>query len=59
MKKERLSFLILFVEIAAIVLLHSAKSRHEAVFTKTDNSRKSTIAAPYQLKTLTLSKLNK
>jgi len=56
MKKERLSFLILFVEIAAIVLLHSAKSRH-AEYSKADNSRKSTIAAPYQLKTLTLSKL--
>jgi hypothetical protein len=56
MKKERISFLILFVEIAAIVLLHSAKSRH-AEYSKTDNSRKTTIAAPYQLKTLTLSKL--
>jgi hypothetical protein len=59
MKKERLSFLILFVEIAAIVLLHSAKSRHEAGYSKTDNSRKTTIAAPYQLKTLSLSKLDK
>jgi len=55
MKKERLSFLILFVEIAAIVLLHSAKSRH-ADYSKND-SRKTTIAAPYQLKTITLSKL--
>ncbi|WP_207513181.1 hypothetical protein [Longitalea luteola] len=30
MKKERLSFLILFVEIAAIVFLHSAKNRQSA-----------------------------
>jgi len=56
MKKERFSFFILFVEIAAIVLLHSAKNK------QTDNAkligeRKNVASAVYQLKALTLTKV--
>ena len=56
MKKERLSFFILFIEIAAIVLLHTAKNK------QTDNAkligeRKNVASAVYQLKALTLTKV--
>lgn len=56
MKKERFSFLILFVEIAAIVLLHFAKNRN------TEGSRmlgdkKTAVASSYQLKALTITKV--
>jgi hypothetical protein len=55
MKKERLSFFILFVEIAAIILLHSAKSHHTEGY-KASSARKTT-AASYQFKALTLTKI--
>jgi hypothetical protein len=56
MKKERFSFFILFVEIAAIVFLHTAKNK------QTDNvkligERKSVASTVYQLKTFTLTKV--
>ena len=60
MKKERFSFFILFVEIAAIVFLHTAKNK------QTDNAKLigarknvASAAAAYQLRTLTLTKVNK
>jgi len=56
MKKERFSFLILFVEIAAIVLLHSAKNKH----TDTSNvfgDKKTTATAAYQFKPLSITKV--
>jgi hypothetical protein len=53
MKKERYSYLILFVEIAAIVFLHSAKSRQE---TNKQLSEKAP-ASSYQLKGYTLTKV--
>ena len=56
MKKERFSFFILFVEIAAIVLLHSAKSR-QMTGHKMLGERKSIASAPYQFKTLTVTKI--
>jgi len=56
MKKERYSFFILFVEIAAIVFLHSAKSKQE-----TDNKafaeKKPVVTTPYQLKVLSLTQI--
>lgn len=56
MKKERFSFFILFVEIAAIIFLHTAKNK------QTDNvkligERKPAASASYQLKALTLTKV--
>lgn len=56
MKKERLSFFILFVEIVAIVVLHSAKSQ-QSVVTKNVNTKKAFAAAPYQLKAMPLTKI--
>jgi hypothetical protein len=56
MKKERLSFFILFIEIAAIVLLHSAKNR------QTEGSvllgdKKTAGTASYQFKGFSLTKV--
>ncbi len=57
MKKERLSFFILFVEIAAIILLHSAKNR-EAEGRNMASAKKAAVTAPsYQLKALTVTKV--
>ena len=56
MKKERFSFFILFVEIAAIVFLHSAKNK-EAESKNMASAKKSTVTAPYQLKALSLTKV--
>jgi hypothetical protein len=56
MKKERLSFLILFVEIAAIAFLHSAKNR-QTEGSKMIGDKKTAVTAPYQLKALTLTNL--
>jgi hypothetical protein len=56
MKKERLSFLILFVEIAAIVLLHSAKN-HQPEGSKILGDKRSAHTASYQLKALTVAKV--
>ena len=56
MKKEKFIFLILFVEIAAIVFLHSAKN-HQPDSTKMLSAKKSVAGSPYQLKALTLTKV--
>ncbi|WP_205513146.1 hypothetical protein [Longitalea arenae] len=49
MKKERLSFFILFVEIAAIVFLHSAKNRQSEGEKRLYGAKKAATAAPYQM----------
>ena len=57
MKKERFSFLILFVEIAAIVFLHSARSREEEGRHMV-SAKKAAITAPsYQLKALSFTRV--
>lgn len=56
MKKEGLSFFILFVEIAAIVLLHSAKNR-QTESSKLFGDKKTAVTASYQFKALTLTKV--
>jgi hypothetical protein len=57
MKKERFSFFILFIEIAAIVFLHSAKNR-EAEGQRMASAKKAAVTAPsYQLKALTFTKV--
>lgn len=56
MKKERLSFLILFVEIAAIVLLHSSKNQNTEGSNLVGN-KKTAVTASYQLKALTVTKI--
>jgi hypothetical protein len=56
MKKERFSFFILFIEIAAIVFLHSAKNK-EAEDKNVVSAKKAAVAAPYQLKALSLTKV--
>ena len=55
MKKEPLYFFILFVEIAAIVLLHSAKNRQPEGSLIGD--KRTAVTVPYQLKALTVSKI--
>lgn len=57
MKKERLSFFILFIEIAAIVLLHSAKNRQSEGEKRLYGAKKATTETPSQLKGLTLTKV--
>jgi len=52
MKKERLSFFILFIEIAAIAFLHSAKNR-QVEGGKLLGDKKTPATASYQLKALT------
>ncbi|WP_165760280.1 hypothetical protein [Niastella populi] len=57
MKKERFSFFILFVEIAAIIFLHSAKNR-EAEGKGVASSKKAAVTSPsYQLKALSFTKV--
>lgn len=57
MKKERFSFLILFVEIAAIVFLHSAKNREEEG-KHVASAKKAAVTAPsYQLKALSFTRV--
>jgi hypothetical protein len=57
MKKERYSFFILFVEIAAIVFLHSAKNR-EAEGKNMASAKKAAVTAPsYHLKALSYTKV--
>ncbi|WP_158085169.1 hypothetical protein [Niastella vici] len=56
MKKERFSFFILFIEIAAIILLHSAKNR-ELETSKVFSDKKSTATAAYQFKPLSITKV--
>ncbi len=56
MKKEKLSFLILFVEIAAIVFLHSAKN-HQTDGSKMLSAKKATVGSAYQLKAFGLTKV--
>lgn len=53
MKKERLSFLVLVVEIAAIVLLHSTRNKH-LLTSKVVNTGKNSVATSYQLQALPL-----
>jgi hypothetical protein len=57
MKKERLSFFILFIEIAAIVFLHSAKNRQSDSEKRLYGAKKAATETPYQFKSLTLSKV--
>jgi hypothetical protein len=54
MKKERFSFFVLFVELAAIILLHSVKNRQSEGKLLGD---KKAVNAAYQLKAFTLSKM--
>ena len=56
MKKERYSFFILFIEIAAIVFLHSAKSKQETG-TKSFAEKRPVVSTPYQLKALSLTQI--
>lgn len=56
MKKEKLSFFILFVEIAAIVLLHSAKDR-QSEGSKMLGDRQTAVNKSYHLKALTVTKV--
>jgi hypothetical protein len=56
MKKEKLSFFILFIEIAAIVLLHSAKTR-PVDGGKMLGVKKTAVTASYQLNALTVTKV--
>lgn len=56
MKKEKLSFFILFVEIAAIVLLHSAKDR-QPEGSEVLGDRKTAVNTSYHLKALTVTKV--
>ena len=53
MKKERFTFLILFVEIAAIVFLHSAKSK-QTESGKLLGDKKTAATAAYQLRAFTI-----
>jgi len=57
MKKERLSFFILFIEIAAIVFLHSAKNRETEGKTVASVKKAAVTAPTYQLKALSLTKV--
>jgi hypothetical protein len=56
MKKERISFFVLFVEIAAIILLHSAKNHH-AEGNKLFSDKKTAANSAYQLKALTITEV--
>jgi flagellar basal body-associated protein FliL len=55
MKKEKFTFLILFVEIAAIVFLHFSKS-HQAEG-KMISAKKAAVNSTYQLKALSFTKI--
>jgi hypothetical protein len=56
MKKERISFYILFIEIAAIILLHSAKNQH-AEGSKLLSDKKTAANSAYHLKALTITEV--
>jgi hypothetical protein len=57
MKKERLSFFILFVEIVAIIFLHSAKNK-DAEGKPMASAKKAAVTAPsYQLNAFTFIKV--
>jgi hypothetical protein len=56
MKKEKFSFLILFVEVAAIVFLHFAKD-HQSEGNNNLTAKKTAVSSSYQLKALTLTKV--
>jgi hypothetical protein len=53
MKKERISFFILFFEIAVIIYLHSAKN-HQAEGSKLLSDKKTSTNSAYHLKALTM-----
>ena len=55
MKRERLSFLVLVVEIAAIVLLHSAKNKQLTPGKIVNNGQKP--GSTYQLQALPLTRV--
>jgi hypothetical protein len=52
MKKERLSILVLVVEIAAIIFMHSAKIRDSIAGNKVTPQGNNTVSAAIQLKVL-------
>jgi hypothetical protein len=56
MKKEKLSFFILFIEIAAIVFLHSAKTR-PVDGGRILGAKKTAVTASYHLNALTVTKV--
>jgi len=56
MKKERFSFFVLFVEIAAIVFLHSAKNKDTERKHMASN-HKANVTAAAQFKVLSLTKV--
>lgn len=56
MKKEKFSFLILFIEIAAIIFLHSAKN-HQPESNKMVSAKKSVAGSSYQLKVMPLTRV--
>ena len=56
MKKERFSFFVLFIEIAAIIFLHSAKNR-DTERKHTAGNNRADITASAQLKALSLTKV--
>lgn len=58
MKKERFSFFVLFVEIAAIVFLHSAKNKDTERKHMASN-HKAGVTAAAQFKALSLTKVVK
>jgi hypothetical protein len=54
MKREKLSFLVLIVEIAAIVFLHSTRNK-QVLSGKMANNSKANVTTSYQLQALPLS----
>jgi len=56
MKRERLSMLVLVVEIAAIIYLHSAKTRSSITGNKMVQNGKSAVTATFQFKVLPITK---
>jgi hypothetical protein len=56
MKKERFSFFVLFVEIAAIVFLHSAKNK-DTERKHVAGNQKAGVTASAQFKALSLTKV--
>lgn len=55
MKKEKFSFLILFVEIAAIAFLHFSKNQQAEG--KIVSAKKAAVSSTYQLKALSYTKV--
>jgi hypothetical protein len=56
MKKERLSILVLVVEIAAIIFLHSAKTRESIAGNKVIQQGNNSVSAAIQLNVLPIAK---